>query len=208
MKLFRSHSLIALAALLTLTKALPVEPASTNKCACCLKANLPAAAFTDSSIYQVESTWTDDNGKETRLAAFKGQVQVIAMFFSSCEYACPALVHDIRKIEAALPQSLWGKVRFTLVSFDTDRDTPAVLHAYRERVSLPAQNWTLLRGKADDVLELSALLGVKFKKDARGQFAHSNIITVLNPEGEIIHQQIGLNQDVTASVAAVEKAAR
>jgi protein SCO1/2 len=37
-------------------------------------------------------------------------------------------------------------------------------------------------------------LGVKFKKDARGQFAHSNLLTVLSPGGEIVHQQIGLNQ--------------
>ena len=49
-------------------------------------------------------------------------------------------------------------------------------------------------GTADDVLELAALLGVKFKKDARGQFAHSNVLTVLNPGGEVVHQQVGLNQ--------------
>ena len=51
-----------------------------------------------------------------------------------------------------------------------------------------ASNWTLLRGAPNDVLELAALLGVKFKKDLGGQFAHSNIITVLDANGEVVLQ--------------------
>jgi hypothetical protein len=39
------------------------------------------------------------------------------------------------------------------------------------------------------------LLGVIFKKDTCGQFARSDLLTVLNAGGEIIHQQTGLNQD-------------
>jgi protein SCO1/2 len=54
------------------------------------------------------------------------------------------------------------------------------------------------------VLELAALLGVKYKQDARGQFSHSNIITVLNSEGQVVHQQIGLNQDINETVSAVQ----
>jgi protein SCO1/2 len=57
--------------------------------------------------------------------------------------------------------------------------------------------WTLLRGDNGAVQELAMLLGVKFKKDARGQFAHSNLLTLLNAEGEIVHQHAGLNGDVS-----------
>jgi len=64
----------------------------------------------------------------------------------------------------------------------------------------------LLHGEPEDVLEISALLGVKFKNDKRGQFAHSNIITILNAEGEITHQQIGLNQEPEASLDAIKTA--
>ena len=48
--------------------------------------------------------------------------------------------------------------------------------------------------------ELAALLGVNYRKDARGHYAHSNILTVLNPGGEIVHQQLGLNQSPDESV--------
>jgi protein SCO1 len=80
-----------------------------------------------------------------------------------------------------------------LVSFDTERDTPAALHQYRLQHDLAAERWTLLHGSNDDVLELAALLGVKFKKDAQGQFMHSNVLTILNSQGEIAFQETGLN---------------
>jgi protein SCO1/2 len=171
---------------------------------CCAKAE-PAAAFSDKSLYQTESKWTTDANKQIKLADLKGRPQVIVMFFASCQYACPILVHDLSRIEVALKPELRGKVGFTLVTFDTRRDTPEALAKFRETRNLPTTNWTLLHGESDDVLELAALLGVKYKEEATGQFAHSNIITVLNADGEIVHQLVGLGQDVNATVRELEK---
>jgi protein SCO1/2 len=69
-------------------------------------------------------------------------------------------VSDLQRIEAALPENLRTNVGFTLISFDSTRDTPATLQAYRAKRELSTQNWTLLRGEPDDVRELAALLGV------------------------------------------------
>jgi len=88
---------------------------------------------------------------------------------------------------------------------DPERDTPAALQAFREKHHLTTRLWTLLRGKPDDVRELAALLGVNYQRDTRGQFAHSNIITVLNSEGEIVYQQMGLSTDIGPTLAALEK---
>lgn len=52
------------------------------------------------------------------------------------------------------------------------------------------------------------LLGVKFKRDANGQFSHSNLITVLNLEGEISHQRNGLMGDMSEAAKAVALAAK
>jgi protein SCO1/2 len=110
----------------------------------------------------------------------------------------------LTRIETALPPAQRGKVGFTLVTFDTRRDTPAALAKFRAVRNLSTQNWTLLNGGDDDVLELAALLGVKYKQEANGQFAHSNIITVLNTDGEIVHQLTGLGQDVSETVRELE----
>jgi protein SCO1/2 len=111
----------------------------------------------------------------------------------------------MQRIEKSLPPALRGKVDFLLVSMDRERDSPAVLQTYREKRHFTPGLWTLLHGASDDVRELAALLGVNYQRDARGQFAHSNVITVLNAEGEIAHQQVGLASDISETVAAIEK---
>lgn len=171
----------------------------------CCRESAPSTPLTDKSLYQLESLWTSDQGRQIKLGVLRGRPQVLAMFFTHCEFACPIIVNDLRRIESALPEALRSGVDFLLVTLDTERDTPAVLREYRDRQKLPLAAWSLLRGREDDTRELAALLGVNYTKDARGQFAHSNIITVLNAGGEIVHQQIGLNQDPAASVKVLTR---
>lgn len=173
---------------------LRAEP-GTNACrpSCCSALPTAAGKLSNQSLYQLDSTWTNDSGQAVKLESLRGRPQVVCMFFASCQYACPLLVQQMKQIEADLPEKLRATVGFVLVSFDTERDTPTALHAYRVQHDLAAGRWNLLRGNADDVLELAALLGVKFRKDAQGQFSHSNVLTVLNAEGEIAFQETGLS---------------
>ena len=179
--------------------------ATRKEAACRAKPETAAAGFSDKSLFLTESKWTTDAGKQITLADLKGRPQVVVMFFASCQYACPILVHDLANIEAAVKPAQRSRVGFTLVTFDTKRDTPEALAQFRAARNLPKGTWTLLHGGQDDVLELAALLGVKFKEDATGQFAHSNIITVLNAKGEIVHQLVGLGQDTGEIVRQLEK---
>ncbi len=174
-----------------------------GKPSCCEKAE-PPAAFTDKSLYQLDSLWTTDDNGQIKLSDLSGRPQVVAMFFANCQIACPIIVNDMKRIEAALPADVRAHVGFTLVSFDGKRDTPAALADYRRARNLPAERWTLLRGRPDDVLELAALLGIKYKEDARGQFAHSNVITILNSQGEIVQQRIGLNQEIHETIRLIQ----
>ena len=172
----------------------------------CCSTNGPASGkVTDKSLYQVQTEWTSDFGKAMKLEKLRGKPQVVAMFFTTCEFACPVLVYDVRRIEKELPENVRTNVGFVLVSFDSERDTVEVLHAYREKLELDKERWVLLRGEPEDVLELSALLGVKFKKDQRGQFAHSNLISILNAEGEVVHQQVGLNMSPETSARVIRR---
>lgn len=170
---------------------------------CCRE--VPAGGFSARSLYQLESKWTTDAGSEIPLGALRGRPQVIAMIFASCEYACPVLVHDMKRIEQALPPAWRDSVSFTLVSFDTERDTVEALQAFRAKMEIESARWALLRGAADDVRELAALLGVSFQRDACGQFAHSNLITVLDAEGEVAHQLTGLKGSIAGSIEAIQR---
>ncbi|HTI73337.1 MAG TPA: SCO family protein [Candidatus Limnocylindria bacterium] len=160
--------------------------------------------LTDRSLYQTQAKWITDSGKEVTLASLRGRPQVVVMFFSHCQMACPILVHNLQTIESSLQPELRARVGFTLVSIDPRRDTPAALAEFRQSRHLTSGTWTLLHGETDDILELAALLGVKYKEEATGQFSHSNLITVLNSGGEIDHQWEGLAQDTKAIVREIE----
>jgi len=194
---------------LSLAAAEPARPApAAEVVAPCCRATAPGAARiapTDRSLYLLESKWTSDRGVTIPLSVFRGRPQVVAMFFTKCEYACPIIVNDMKRLAAALPAELRDGTDFLLVSMDPKRDTPAALAAFREKEALPLANWSLLRGSEDDVRELAVLLGINYAPDARGQFAHSNVISVLNAEDEICFQQPGLRADPAALVRAIEK---
>jgi protein SCO1/2 len=196
--------ILMLMALATITTGIPCAEVPIVLPPCCRKVEA-TGKHADKSLYQLDSTWTSDVGREVKLEVFQGRPQIVTMFFSSCEYACPLLIHDLKRIEESLPASLSHRVDFLLVSFDTERDTPGALRAFRERQNLGAAHWSLLTGKPDDVRELAALLGVNYRKDARGQFSHSNIITVLNAQGEVAFQQVGLNKAPDETVAQISK---
>lgn len=196
----------ALITILFTTTALaaePVKPAAKSDLPPCCRAQLDLGKPTDKSLYLLDSKWTSDIGKTVPLSVLRGRPQVVAMFFTHCEYACPIIVNDMRKLEAALLANVRAKTDFLLVSFDAKRDTAATLAAFRKKENLPIASWTLLRGAEDDVRELAALLGVKYKQEADGAFAHSNLITILNPEGEVVHQRIGLQGGLPEAAAAL-----
>ena len=210
-------TLFLAAAGLTLAAETPVTAVKPEACASCAEKPEPqkdacceamaAAAFSKESLYQLDVTFTDDAGKTVPLGALRGRPVVLDMFFASCGYACPLTVTDLLAIQGRLPAELRKEAVFVLVSFDVARDTPAALAKYRAARGLDGQ-WVLLHGSDDAVRELAALLGVKFKQEADGAFSHSNLVTILNREGEIVHQRQGLQgglDEAAAALAAVSK---
>jgi len=165
----------------------------------CCSSEEDAGEYSENSIYQLESEWTNQWGKKFSLGELEGSPVVLTMFFASCTYACPILINDMKKIENEIPEEELSSYKFVLVSIDPERDTPEKLEKFAEEKNLDAKRWTLLTGSSDDIMELAALTGFKYKKDKSGDFSHSNLITFLNKEGEILHQQFGLNQDISGS---------
>jgi protein SCO1/2 len=164
--------------------------------------------YSTRSIYQLESVWTTATEQPLRLGQLQGKVQVLAMVYTTCEAACPIIVSRMQRMETELPPELRPHVGFVLISFDPERDTPGVLSAYSARMHLDPMSWVLLTGHPDDVLELATLLGIKYKRDQSGGFIHSNVITVLNKAGEIVHRREGLQQDTVPTLEAIRRAAQ
>jgi protein SCO1/2 len=171
---------------------------------CCVK-TMNSSPLPGNSIYQLQSSWKDQNGKDADISNFKGKVEVVAMFYSHCTYACPLTINDMKRIESALPKNIQTKVGFILVTFDPKRDTPRVLKTLTLNQQLDERRWSLLSGREADIRSLAAVLGVEFKKKSNGDFLHSSQITVLNSEGEIAYKHLGLNNSIDEVVQAIVK---
>jgi len=164
---------------------------------------LSAGKISDFSVFHLESRWLNhENEPKTLSQALAGKPTVGAMVYTSCEHACPLIVNDMMKIARELGESA-ADVQFTLFSMDPERDTPKKLKIYRQDQQLG--QWDLYAPEfAGSELELAISLGIRIKPLASGDFAHSNVIFVLNSEGEAVHQQNGLGLPPDDSVAAVQ----
>lgn len=163
--------------------------------------SLGTSGPSDLSLYNNESFWIDHRGDTVRLGSLAGKVQVVSMIYTSCEYTCPRIIADLKKIETLVPRH----IGFVLISIDPERDTPQKLESFASENDLKT-NWVLLHGNSDNVLEVAAMMGVQYKRSSPTDFSHSNILTVLNTHGEIVFQQKGLGE-VEETVLAVNKAA-
>ena len=147
------------------------------------------------SILNLKSEWTTQAGQPASIKDFGGKPFIVAMIYTSCDQACPLIIEDLRKIENALSKKTSVRIPFLLFSFDTLKDTPIKLKAFAQSRKLDLHHWTLFNGNKNAVRELAAVLGIRYKKNANGDFDHSNVITLIDAEGLVVEQQIGLNQD-------------
>lgn len=171
---------------------------------------LPNTGFSielpDDSIYHIESNWIDQDNRALVIGDFKGTVQVVSFVYTYCEHSCPVIISKLKELDALLPNELKNQVNFLLISLDPSRDTPSVLNTYMDSRNLNKTRWSMLNGDPNDVLEMSALMGVRYRPmDAEGQdIAHSNMITVLDQEGRIQYQMKGMNENLNDVLHTIE----
>jgi len=171
---------------------------------CCEKKEQADKASKE-SIYQLDSTWTNQHGKQFDLSSLKGQPVLITMGYASCKYACPRLAADLLAIETQLTEEERKQLSIVFVSIDPERDTPAQMKKFLSEYQVEQQRWHGLTGEEDAVLELSVALGIRYRKVNDTDFAHSNILTLLSPDGEVKHRLEGLGADSTDLIKAIRE---
>lgn len=180
----------------------------SHKAACCAgqeeEQDLNAESLSDLSVYHLSSEWIKQDGEKIKLESFQGKPQIIALIYTSCSYACPRIISDLKGIEEKLSEDAMENYGILLVSMDPEIDTPEKLKNFAEENKMDAKKWSLLNGNSEDIRELAILLNVKYKRTATGDISHSNIISVLNEKGEVVYQEEGLGVDSEGTVKAVK----
>jgi protein SCO1/2 len=163
--------------------------------------------ISENSVFNLTTKWNTQDGKSIELKELKGKTLVLVMVYTTCKAACPRLVADMRNIAKEVPEKLMNKVQYVFVSIDPKNDTPKRLKEFAKENYMDTNNYTFLQGTESGVREFANVLAVKYKEISPLDFSHSNIISVFNPGGELVHQQEGLGVDNKETIAGIIKTA-
>lgn len=159
------------------------------------------------SVYNLPSDWTNQNGELIKLEDLKGDIVVAVMIYTTCKAACPRLIADIRRIHEKVSEKANKQVKYVFVSIDPEVDTPEKMKAFAIENEMDNDQWVFLRGSIEDTREFAAVLAVSYKRISPIDFSHSNIISVFDQEGVLVHQKEGLGVDDSSTIEAIEKLA-
>ena len=158
------------------------------------------------SLYDLDLKLTDQHGAAHTLADLRSRPLVVAMIYTSCESVCPRITEDMKAVEASLPAEDLAGSDFVLFSLDPGRDTPHALETFAKSHHLDQSKWRLFATDEEGVLDLAAVLGVKHRRAADGEIAHSAIILIVDREGVVRYRQVGMGEDPAALIQALHEA--
>lgn len=154
-----------------------------------------AAKPSGDSIYQLPSHFQDQDGHDVSLKSLMGQPVILAMAYTSCQASCPFIVENMKTLESDLGKKGANTFKYVLVSFDSKRDGPEKLKSYAQSRHLDLSHWTLFHGDENAVRDLAAVLGIRYKRTEKGEYDHSNIIFLIDSDGVVRAQKVGLSTE-------------
>ncbi|MEW6167062.1 MAG: SCO family protein [Pseudomonadota bacterium] len=175
--------------------------------AAALALNVGAQPLPEDSVYQLQMPLRTQAGADAPLDVYRGHPVLISMFYASCGYVCPMLVHSLQRLDQGLDAPARAKLRVLLVSFDAERDTPEVLKETAAKHGVDTTRWTLASAAPEDVRKLAAVLGIRYRKLPDGGFNHATIVTLLDGDGRALARSERPAQPDAELIDALRKAA-
>ena len=164
-----------------------------------------AADLPGDSVYQLSVPMVDQEGRHFDFAGLRGKPRLITMFYTSCPYMCPLIIDTVRLTERELDAAERTKLSVLMISFDAERDQPDVLRAQSEKRKIDTARWTLAHTDAANVRKIAAMLGIQYRRLDDGDFNHSSVLILLDPEGRIAARTETMGKTDPVFVAATRR---
>ena len=122
----------------------------------------------------------------------KNKIAVIGFIYTHCPDICPLTTHNMQLVEEKLSTDELNKVKFYLISFDPERDTPSILKQYAEVRNINMTHWELLTGDKNAIDTLLNEFNVKaihddtvYKKQGQPEYfiIHTDRISLVDEDG-------------------------
>jgi protein SCO1/2 len=147
---------------------------------------VPAAALASDSVYQVNATLTDQNGRAFKLSDHLGKPVLASMFYTSCKFVCPMLIDTMTLTRQALTPEERAQIDMLLISFDPQRDDVKTLKSVALSREVDSNQWTLARTDVSSSRKIAATLGIQYRLLSDGDFNHTTVLVLLDRDGRIV----------------------
>jgi protein SCO1/2 len=136
-----------------------------------------------------------------QLNDYQGKVKLIYFFFSSCPDVCLPSNFFLSKVQNELKEKgIFGdKSVMMSITVDPTRDTSEVLKKYASRFQADQKGWMFLRGEESQIKQTAEQLGVMVVKQKDGNFVHSNVILLVDQDGNLRNYYNASDENLTAS---------
>ncbi len=137
--------------------------------------------------------FVNQDGKRIHLSSFRGDALLVTFIYTRCPYPeyCPLASKNFAQVYAATRAGTpaGSKVRLLSVSFDPQRDTPAVLKRYAETFRQTAggpvfDRWEFVAAPPNELKDVADFFGLYFSGTG-DQIVHSMSTTVIAPDGTV-----------------------
>lgn len=149
----------------------------------------------DQDLTRTQNTFLNQDSVKVQFPEIiKDKITVLAMVYTHCPDICPMTTHNMFLVEEKLSDELKDKVKFIVISFDPNRDSPAVLKKFAEIRDLSFKSWTLLSGDEQNTKEVMLKFGIKAipadsSYDENGELSynviHTDRISLIDPKGKL-----------------------
>ncbi|MCB0415197.1 MAG: SCO family protein [Bdellovibrionales bacterium] len=161
---------------------------------------------TSFSLFEYPKKWKNQNNEIKHFSDFSGDFYLLSMVYTSCPHSCPLTIAKVQEIKSFLSKSGFSNIKIVLASFDDEVDTPNHLKQFIKKRKLDEKQWMFLSPSSQkDARELAVVLGISYKKLGAGDFSHSNVISLVGPNGRILAQTKSLTEDIGVFKVAMEK---
>jgi protein SCO1 len=149
----------------------------------------------DQDLTRTQNTFFNQDSVKVQFPKIiKDKITLLAMVYTHCPDICPMTTHNMQLVEQRLLDNLKNKVKFVVISFDPNRDTPFVLKKFAEIRDINFDSWTLLSGDDQNTKEVMLKFGIKAipadsAYDADGELRynviHTDRISLIDQEGRL-----------------------
>ncbi len=160
----------------------------------------------DQDVARTQNTFLNQDSVKVEFPKIiKDKITLMAMVYTHCPDICPMTTHNMYLVEQRLPDNLNNQVRFVVISFDPNRDTPGVLKKFAEIRDLSFDKWTFLSGDAKNTEEVMLKFGIKAipadsTYDENGELSynviHTDRISLIDQNGRLRANYKGSTADL------------